>query len=279
MGILIHPPHLTHQSSHIRWSHAIVGMFFDHSPPNTSFVANIVNNHWDVHEPICIFRIGANFIFGCQNLLDREALLTLNTTFIDGKPITFRPSSENQIPSTVNFNMSRVWVRIQDLPWGYLNTEWTVGILSHVGLVEAIDGDNLGLPHQPFLRASLVFNITKPLIPGCFLPLEGNSVVWIYFRYEGVFKFCKECGCIGYNTGRCPLSAYEAQRLISNHVQSLEESRMVVLRSNEGIPLYTNLIRGLIDRFIHRNPRVNLHHIRPQMDPLVRIHIFSLTYI
>lgn len=78
---------------------------------------------------------------------------------------------QNQVPSTVNFNMVRIWVRIQDLPWSYLNTDWTVRILSHVGLVKAIDDDNQGFHHHPFLRARLVFDIKKPLIPGCFFYL------------------------------------------------------------------------------------------------------------
>lgn len=176
-------------------------MFFDHSHPNTSFVSNIVNNHWDTHEPIRIHRTGPYFIFECQSLLDRDALISLNTTFIDGKPLTLRPSSENQVPASVNFNMARIWVRIQDLPWAYLNSDWTMRILSHVGLVETIDHDKQGLLHQPFLRARIIFDITKPLIPGCFLPLEGDWVAWIYFRYEGIYKFCKECGCVGHNTG------------------------------------------------------------------------------
>lgn len=63
--------------------------------------------------------------------------------------------------------MARIWVRIQDLPWGYLNTDWTMRILSHVGMVEAIDSESPDLPHQPFLQAMLVFEIKKPLIPGC----------------------------------------------------------------------------------------------------------------
>ena len=280
MGILIHLPPPHQLSTPIRWSHTVIGMFFDHNPPNTSYVTNIVNNHWETRESIHVFRIGAYFIFECQNLLDREAIITLNTTFIDGKVLTFRPSSENQVPSSINFNMARIWVRIQDLPWNYLNTEWTIQILSHVGLVEAIEGANHSLPQHPFLRARLVFDITKSLIPGCFIPVEGNRLAWIYFRYEGIYKFCKECGCIGHNTGRCPLSAYEARRFLMRRIQGFEESGMLVLRTNEGIPLYTNLIRGLGDRFIHRNPRINLHHIRPQMvapslDPYLLPHLYN----
>ena len=38
---------------------------------------------------------------------------------------------------------------------------------------------------------------------------------------------------------------------------------MAVLRTEEGIPLYTNMIRGLNDRFLNRNHKLNLTHARP----------------
>lgn len=150
MEILIHHPPLSQFRPSINWSHDVVGTFFDHSPPNTSFVSNIINNHWDVREPIRVHRTGPYFVFECYNLLDRDALISLNTTCIDGKIITFRPSLEDQILATVNFNMARLWVRIQDLPWGFLDSEWTVRILSHVGLVEAINNAHSGLPPNLF---------------------------------------------------------------------------------------------------------------------------------
>lgn len=109
-------------------------------------------------------------------------------------------------------------------------------------------------------------------------------MVWVYFRYEGVYKFCKECGCVGHNTSRCPLSAYEAQNMIGARLRELEEHGMTVLQTQEDVPLYTNQIRGLIDRFIHRNPRVNLLKIRPHInppsqDPYLFPHLYLLSQI
>lgn len=175
--------------------------------------------------------------------------------------------------------MWRIWVRVRDLPRAYLNTDWSVRILSHVGLIEAIENHGLGLPQQPFLRAKLIVDLSKPLIPGCFLPIEGNRVSWVYFRYEGIFKFCKECGCVGHKTGRCTLSAYDARRLIQRRVQGFENDGMTVLQTQSGIPLYTNLIRGLNDQFLHRNPRLNLNRIPPHMagpqyDPYLYPHLY-----
>ena len=119
-------------------------MFFDSSPPNSSLVFNIVNNHWDTHAPIRVFRTRPYFILNCQNPNDKDAILFYNTTFIDGKPITFRPCSATQIPTSINFNMGRIWIRVYDMPWGYLNTDWTVRILSHIGLIEAIENHGYG---------------------------------------------------------------------------------------------------------------------------------------
>lgn len=141
-----------------------------------------------------MLRTGPYFILECQNLLDRDAILHYHTVIIDGKPITFRASSDSQVPTSIQFHMAKVWVRVQDLPWKFLESAWTVRLLNHIGYVEAIDNYGSGLPLDPYLRARVVLDLTKPLVPGCFVPLEGNRVAWVYFRYEGIFCFCKECG-------------------------------------------------------------------------------------
>lgn len=82
-----------------------------------------------------------------------------------------------------------------------------------------------------------------------------------------VYSSFKISGCIGHNTSRCPLSAYKSQRLIEERLHDLENHGMTVLQTQEDVPLYTNQIRVLIDRFIHRNPIVNLMLFRHHMAP------------
>lgn len=55
-----------------------------------------------------MLRTGPYFIFECQNLLDRDVLVHTHTTVMDGKPITFRASSDNQIPTSLRFNMASI---------------------------------------------------------------------------------------------------------------------------------------------------------------------------
>lgn len=102
---------------------------------------------------------------------------------------------------------------------------------------------------------------------------------WIYFRYEWVYRFCKERGCIGHNTRRCNLSAFDVQCFIQRRVRGLEENGMTVLQTQEGIPRYTNMVRGISDRLIFHNPKINLYHIlpnthAPQHDPYLFPHLY-----
>ena len=143
-------------------------------PPKTSLVFNIVNNHWETHQIIRIHCTGPYFIFECENLEGKEAI---NTTIIDGKPITFSPFVETQIHISINFNMARIWVRLCDLPFFY-DPSWTVRILNHV---EEFDSHGPRLPLQHFLRARLVIDLSQSLTLGCFIPINEHRVAWVFF--------------------------------------------------------------------------------------------------
>lgn len=79
------------------------------------------------------------------------------------------------------------------------------------------------IPNELEFRAQMLIDLSKPLIPSCFLPLYDSQVIWVYFRYEWVFKFCKKCGCAEHYTWSCNLSDYEAHRRIRIRVADLEQ--------------------------------------------------------
>ncbi|KAL2897618.1 Pyruvate dehydrogenase phosphatase regulatory subunit mitochondrial [Bienertia sinuspersici] len=158
-------------------------------------------------------------------------------------------------------------VRISGLPFGYLDTQWAQNIISHDGFVETVQGLPYVLPTNPEIRTLVWVDTTIPLIPGCYLPLFDNRIVWVYFHYEGVFRFCKQCGKIGHATASCRLSP--AFHIINNRIQSLEREGFHVLRGPSDLPLYTNTnaIRGLNDRFNNRNSQLNLMSSHIHQDP------------
>lgn len=84
----------------------------------------------------------------------------------------------------------------------------------HEGFIEEVDAEAASLPADTKVGAKMLVDLSKPLIPGCFLPLHDSQVIWLYFCYEGVFHFCKKCGCVGHCASACAISDYESQKRI-----------------------------------------------------------------
>lgn len=185
MGVLVDPPVDERKNQPFNWNLSVVGSFFGPNPPALSVVQQVVDVHWQTRALIEVNRISDYFIFFCSDERDVLALLKLHTTFIDGRILTFRRGHRDFVPRDINFDMATMWVRVSGLPFAYLTPEWAVQTLKHVDHVLDLDFNGDRVPLETDFRACL-------LIPGCFLPLDGGQVVWIYFRYEGVFKFCKK---------------------------------------------------------------------------------------
>ena len=170
-------------------------------------------------------------------------LTNIWTTIIDGKIITFRNSSTTQIPDTISYHLARPWVRVHDLPWKYLDPYQTLRILIHVGVVDTIENNGPRLPFEPYLRVRLMIDLSRPLIPGCFLPLDAERVIWVYFRYKGVYMFCKKCGRVGPALVATTSPHMMHQRVVHWRIQEFETGGMKILHGLGDIYLYTNLIR------------------------------------
>lgn len=56
-----------------------------------------------------------------------------------------------------------------------------------------------GVGWGAFLRVRILLDITKPLVRGRLLKVQGRSV-WIAFQYEKIPKFCFQCGVIRHGT-------------------------------------------------------------------------------
>ncbi|KAL2899385.1 hypothetical protein RDABS01_024467 [Bienertia sinuspersici] len=242
----------------VNWHNCVPGVFQDEQTPTVSLVQALVNTQWTTRREIKIFKTGIYYIFECMHAMDKEAILHHHAAVFDGKLITFRRCDWFTVLSHLNFTTMRLWIRVSGLPLGFLDAHWAQNVLNHVGFIETIQDFPHILPPTPEFRALVWVDTSLPSIPGCFLHLFGDRVVWVYFQYEGVFRFCKSCGKIGHTIARCRTSLARAQSAIQNRITFLENEGFEVLRGPTDTSLYTNAIKGLRDRFNNQNSDLDL---------------------
>lgn len=105
------------------------------------------------------------------------------------------------------------------------------------------------------MRAKVWLKLNRPLVSGCFLECKNREAVWIDFRYEGVFNFCKRCGRIGHDMIECMASWSNIQRDIMEIM--VEVSDATITYAREYAPMYTNKIRGLPNCDVFKSTLVN----------------------
>ncbi|KNA17613.1 hypothetical protein SOVF_078610 [Spinacia oleracea] len=138
-----------------------------------------------------------------------------------------------------------MWVRFEGIPFLYVQPAVVMKMaarIAHPLLVEMPEEENRERPH---LKARIRINITKTLAPGCCFEYEEGHLIWVSFRYEKVFRFCKHCGKIGHKTVTCKTPIKKAEEDIMEVMRRMNKGDDNVIFDDENLPLYTNKIRGL----------------------------------
>ena len=81
----------------------------------------------------------------------------------------------------------------------------TVGnyIANEIGVPLLVDASKSGLAWGPFLRIRVDIDITKPLVRGKMIQIEGMEKGWFHFKYERLPIYCYRCGILGHQKREC----------------------------------------------------------------------------
>ncbi|KAF5458477.1 hypothetical protein F2P56_022503 [Juglans regia] len=110
---------------------------------------------------------------------------------------------DGQVPlKEITFNRELFWVQAHDLPLACMTREIGMKPFSGMEKVEEVETDEAGCGWGSTLRARVEVDISKPLIRGRFIELEGMQL-WLPFKYERLPAFCFECGTIKHSR-LCP---------------------------------------------------------------------------
>ncbi|XP_023917408.1 uncharacterized protein At4g02000 [Quercus suber] len=95
------------------------------------------------------------------------------------------------------------WVQIYNLPLKSRTKEtwWTIG--SSLGSVLDVDVSESGVQWSKCLRVRVRIDVTKRLVRGKKITIEGGESKWVIFKYERLPNFCYRCGLLNHALKEC----------------------------------------------------------------------------
>jgi hypothetical protein len=94
---------------------------------------------------------------------DRQKALEGTPWLVGRYAAILQKYDESLKPSNISFSAVTMWVRILDLPFGWMNAKRGARVVGLIGEVQKVEADLEGKVSGPFLRARVVIDISKPL--------------------------------------------------------------------------------------------------------------------
>nr|POE74496.1 hypothetical protein CFP56_66582 [Quercus suber] len=94
-------------------------------------------------------------------------------------------------PGNVSFQYCPFWIRVFNIPIKSRNSVVGTRIANEIGVPILIDAPKSGLAWDPFLRIRVDIDVTKPLMRGKMIHVEGAEECWVFFNPGNVsFQYC-----------------------------------------------------------------------------------------
>ena len=107
-------------------------------------------------------------------------------------------------PKEIELKWSPFWIQMFNLPLKSRTRETGIAIGSKLEEVLDVDVLESGVQWGKCLRVRIRIDVTKHLVRGKRVTIEGKEHCWINFRYERLPNFCYKCGMLSHGIKECP---------------------------------------------------------------------------
>ena len=158
---------------------------------NKEAFKSTVQQLWRGSQCVTIKEVGNNLFLA---IFDTEEhmndILDRSPWSFDKKLVLLKCFTSDVGSENVTFQRSLFWIWVFNIPIKSMNA--TVGnyISDEIGIPLLVDAPKSGLASRPFLRIRVDVDITKSLMRGKMIQIEGMEKGWVYFKYERLPIYC-----------------------------------------------------------------------------------------
>ncbi|KAK7844003.1 uncharacterized protein CFP56_011704 [Quercus suber] len=150
---------------------------------------------------------------------DKQKILDMCPWSFEKQLVLMQEFEGEQIPKDIVMKWAPFWIQIFNLPLKSRTKEagWTIG--SKIGEVLEVDVPDSGVQWSKFLRVRVRMDVTKKLIRGKKINIEGGESKWVFFKIERLPNFCYGCGLLNHAIKDCPEGWAEKSKLEESNMQ------------------------------------------------------------
>lgn len=144
------------------------------------------------------------FVAEFRSKVDMERVLAGTPWLIGKHAVILKEYNEKLKPSEIRFDRMDIWVRILNLPLGWMNEHRGTRVMKLLGEVKKMDVDEVGKASGAFLRARVSIELDKPIKRGVLLRMsKTGEPEWFDTQYEKLPFLCFSCGILGHRGVSC----------------------------------------------------------------------------
>lgn len=185
-------------------SASLVGKFLTDKPIRGHMMTAKMAEFWHPGRGVNIKEIEPNlFTFKFFHFRDMQTILKKGPWYFDNNLLILNTLPDNTPAQSVPLLSVSFWVRIHDVPVGFMTERVGKDLGNFIGEFLEYDVKNSANHLRSYMRIRVLLDVSKPLKRQKKIKRPGGDSQIVKFKYERLGNFCYYCGALGHIEDYC----------------------------------------------------------------------------